>query len=123
MTKRGQLIAVNGNLYEYEGIVDAEYDKGIKYHKAYDVDIDEEGRLTAIGKTMYFTDEELSYRGINLTQKQWIGLTEHFIREEYDLTEEEIKDAAEDIVCRGFTITRIPLVEELPNYIAIYMNR
>lgn len=114
--KQGDLIAVNGVLYEYGGIED-------KLHKVYVVDIDEEGILTATHNSWYLTDAELSNRGINLTQNQWIGLTEHFLRQDYDLTEEEIKDAAEDIVCRCFAITRIPMVEELPNYIAIYMDR
>ena len=116
MLKAGDLIAVDGNLYDYVG-----YEEGI--HKVAVVDIDEEGILTNTHNTWYFTDEELSNRGIDLTQKQWIGLTEHFIRQDYDLTEEQIKDAAEDIVCRCFATTRIPLVEELPNYIATYMNR
>lgn len=116
--KPGDLIAVNGNLYDYIGI-----DEDTKMHKVSVVDIDEEGLLTNTHNTWYFTDEELSNRGINLTQEQWIGLTEHLIRQDYDLTEEEITDAAEDIVLRCFTVTRIPLVEELPNYIAIYMDR
>lgn len=120
--KQGDLIAVNGNLYEYGGIEKAEYSKAT-FHKVYVVDIDEDGILTATGITCCFTDEELSNRGIKLTENQWLGLTEYFIRQDYDLTEEEIKDAAEDIVCRCFATTRIPLVEELPNYIAIYMDR
>ena len=121
--KIGDLIAVNGNLYEYGGIEEADYTKNLKLHKVYDVDIDEEGILTSIGSTWYFTDEELSNRGIDLTEEQWIGLVKHFLHQDYDLTEEEIEDAANDIVCRCFTITRIPLVEELPNYIALYENR
>ena len=115
--KIGQIIAVNGVLYEYGGSEES------KLHKVYVIDIDEEGILTYTHSTWYFTDEELSNRGIDLTQAQWIGLTEHFIRQEYDLTEDEITDAAEDIVCRCFAVTRIPLVEELPNYIAHYMDR
>jgi hypothetical protein len=118
MLKRGQLIAVNGNLYEYD-----RYDKHLNVHFCTEVEIDEDGTLTATYVPCGFTDEELSNRGINLTQEQWIGLTEHFIRQEYVLDEEEIKEAAEDIVCRCFTVTRIPLVEELPNYIAHYMDR
>ena len=121
--KIGDLIAVNGNLYEYGGIENAEYSKGLTLHKVYVVDIDEEGILTSTGITWYFTDEELSNRGIDLTEEQWIGLVKHFLRQDYDLTEEEIEDAANDIVCRCFAVTRIPLVEELPNYIAIYENR
>jgi hypothetical protein len=121
--KTGDLIAVNGNLYEYGGLESAEYTKGLKLHKVYDVEIDEDGILTATHNPWYLTDRDLSNRGIKLTEKQWIGLTEHFLREEYDLTDEEIADAAEDIVCRCFATTRVPLVEELPNYIAIYMDR
>lgn len=121
--KQGDLIAVNGNLYEYGGIEETEYSKGLTFHKVYVVDIDEYGILTATGITWCLTDEELSNRGIELTEKQWLGLTEHFIRQDYDLTEEEIKDAAKEIVCRCFATTRIPLVEELPNYIAVHMNR
>ncbi len=113
--KAGDLIAVSGNLYEYIG-----YEEEI--HKVYDVEIDEKGILTVYG-VKSFSDEELSNRGIHLTEQQWIGLTEYFIRQEYDLTEEEISKTAEDIVCRCFPQSRIPLVEELPNYIAIYMNR
>ena len=119
--KIGDLIAVNGLLYEYGGTEKAEYSNET-LHKVHDVEIDEDGILTAIHSTWYFTDAELSNRGINLTEKQWIGLTEHFIREEYDLTEEEIADAAEDIVCRCF-VHGIPHFEELTNYIAEYMNR
>ena len=118
----GDLIAVNGNLYEYGEIEKAEYSKGT-FHKVYVVDIDKEGILTSTGITSYLTDGELSNRGIHLTEEQWLGLVRHFLRQDYDLTEEEIEDAAEDIVCRCFATTRIPLVEELPNYIAIYMNR
>ena len=121
--RAGDLIAVNGNLYEYEGMEDAYYTKNVKFHKASIVDIDEEGRMTSTGITTYFTDYEISNRGINLTEKQWIGLVKQFIEHEYDLTEEAIEEAVQDIVCRCFATTRIPLVEELPNYIAIYMNR
>lgn len=122
MYKEGTIIAVNGNLYEYGCKEKADYFNEI-LHKVYDIEIDEDGILTATYRSWYLTDAELSNRRIDLTEKQWIGLTEHFIREEYDLTEEEIHEAAEDIVCRCFAVTRRPLVEELPNYIAFYMDR
>ena len=118
MTRPGDLIAVNNNLYDY-----IEYDEKSKTHKVSVVDIDEEGILTYTHNTWYFTNSELARRGINLTQKQWIGLTKHFLNRDYNLTDEEIDDAANDIVCRCFVITRLPLVEELPSYIAIYMDR
>lgn len=121
--KKGDLIAVNGNLYEYGGIESAYYTKDLKFHEVYVVDIDEEGILTFTGITTYFTDEELSNRGIDLTKDQWFGLVKYFLERDYDLTEEDIEAAANDIVCRCFAVTRIPLVEELPNYIAIYEQR
>ena len=114
--KQGDLIAVNNNLYEYGGIQEG-------LHKVYVIDIDEEGILTHTCIPWYVTDEEISNRGIELTQRQWLGLTEHFIRQEYDLADEEIQEIAEDIVYRCFAVTRKPLVEELPMYITLYMNR
>lgn len=109
--KQGDLIAVNGKLYQYQGIE----------HKVYEVKIDDQGILASTSNPCYLTNIELSNRGIDLTENQWIGLTEHFIREEYKhLTEEAIKNISKDIV-RGFVTTRTPLVEELSNYIAIYM--
>ena len=109
------LITVNGGLYEY-----IRFDTKSNIHITSEVEIDEDGNLCGTYHFYGFTDEELANRGINLTEKQWIGLTEHFLRQDYDLTDEEISDAAEDIVCRCL---RTPLVEELPNYIAEYMDR
>ena len=114
MHRTGDLIAVNGNLYIYEGME-------VRYHKVCDVEIDEDGNLICPNTTWYLTDSELSNRGIDLTEKQWMGLTKHLLSKEYDLTDEAIQKATEDIVRRCFATTRMPLVEELPNYIAIYM--
>ena len=123
--KQGDLIAVNGNIYEYSG-----YDKDAKLHMVYEVEIDEDGILTATYVERVFTDEELKNNKINLTEKQWIGMVEYLLRNDYawskvlyNLTEEEIKDAAEDIVCREFAIIGVPLVEELSQRIETYMNR
>lgn len=116
--KSGDLIAINGSLYEY-----GSYDEKGKLHIAFVIDIDEDGRLTHTYNGWYFTDEELANNKIDLTLNQWCGLVAHFIREDYDLTEEEIEDAADDIVCRCLSVTGVPLVEELPNYIAEYMDR
>lgn len=125
MLRQGQLISVNGNIYEYGG-----YDKEFKVHLVYEVEIDEDGSLTITYVERAFTDSELSNRGIKLTDKQWLGIVKYMLRNDYawsnvlyNLTEKEIIDAAEDIVYRCFATTRIPLVEELPNYIAIYMDR
>lgn len=125
MYKQGTLIAVNGNLYEYGG-----YDKEFKVHLVYEVEIDDEGNLTATYVERAFTDSELSNRGIKLTDKQWLGIVEYMLRNDYawskvlyNLTEEEIETATEDIVYREFAILGIPMVEELPKIIETYMNR
>lgn len=122
--KPGDLIAVNGSLYEYGGIEEAYYTKDLKLHKVYVVDIDEDGNLTNTHIPCYFTDEELT-EGTKppLTVKQWCGIVETLIRNDYDLTEEEIETAAEDIVCREFTILGVPTVEELNRRIETYMDR
>lgn len=114
--KIGQLIAVNGNIYEYGGI---EKD-GL--HKVYVVDIDEEGKLTAIGSTWYFTDEEIKNSNIHLTQDQWYGVVKHFLEQNHCLTEEEIDEATEDIVGRCFVYGR-PKFNELEGYVECYLNR
>lgn len=119
MLKQGTLIAVNGNLYEYHG-----YDEVAKVHLVYEVDIDCDGILTATYTMCYFYPEQFT-EGLNkiqLTKPQWYGIVEHFIRQGYDLAEEAIADATEDIVGREFAYG-IPKFEELESYIAEYMNR
>lgn len=117
--KSGDLIAVNGDLYIYVG-----YDEKYKKHEVSVVDIDEDGNLTATHNDWYYRDEELTVGNKpNFTEKQWIGIVETLIRNDYDLTEEEVETAAEDIVCREFAILGVPTVEELNRRIEIYMNR
>jgi hypothetical protein len=116
--ERGQLIAVNGRIVEYD-----RYDKYLNIHFGTEVEIDEEGILTATYIPCCFNTEELANREINLTQEQWIGLTKHFIRQEYVIDDEEIHEAAEDIVCREFAILGVPTVEELYDIVETYMNR
>lgn len=123
--KQGDLIAVNGAIYEYVG-----YDKEFKVHLVNEVEIDDDGNLTATYVERTFTDSELSNREINLSNKQWLGIVEYMLRNDYawskvlyNLTEDEIKDAAEDIVYREFAIIGVPLVEDLSKVITTYMNR
>ena len=59
---------------------------------------------------------------MNFTKNQWYGIVAHFIRQNYELPEEEIADATEDIVGRCFAYG-IPKFNELTEYIADYMNR
>lgn len=120
--RKGNLIAVNGNFYEYGGIEKGEYSKAT-FHKVYMVDIDEDGILTATGITSYFTDEELKNNEIKFTKPQWYGIVEYFIRQYYNLTEEEINDAVEDIVDREFAYGRPKTIKELQKHIAVHMNR
>ena len=117
--ERGKLIAVNEGIYEYD-----RYDKYLKIHIATEVMIDEDGYLTATHIPHCFTDEELTDREEpTFTKNQWYGIVAHFIREgNFDLNEEEMEDATEDIVGRCFAYG-IPKFEELSEYIADYMNR
>ena len=122
--KQGQLIAVNGAIYEYGEIESGLYTKNLKLHKVYDVEIDEDGILTATYNSWYFTDEELTegIDKIQLTAKQWRGVVEFFLRQDYDLAEDEVVKATEDIVSRCFAYG-IPKFHELENYIADYLKR
>ena len=113
--ERGTLIVIDGNIYEYE------YDNDL-YHVVSEVLIDDEGRLTATYVTRAVSSEELKDNAVNFTQQQWCGIVEHFIRQDYDLSEEEISNAAEDMVYRCFAYG-VPKLEELPKYIAEYLNR
>jgi hypothetical protein len=122
MYKDGTIIAVNGNLYEYGTIESADFTKDLQLHKVYEIDIDEDGHLVSTGITNYFTTEELTNDTMHLTKKQWYGIVEHFIRYNYNFTEEGIIDATEDIVGRCFAYG-IPKIHELSDYIADYMNR
>ena len=123
MYKTGDLIAVNGNLYEYGNIESADFTKDLQLHKVYEIDIDEDGYLVSTGITNYFTTEELANNEVKFTKQQWYGIVECFIRQDYDdLSPEEITDATEDIAGRCFAYG-IPQIHELADYIADYMNR
>lgn len=116
--QKGTLISIGGNLYEYKN-----YEERLCVHFVTEVDIDDEGNLTATYIPRGFTDEELKDTAVKFTQQQWYGIVEHFIRQDYDgLTEEDIKTAVEDIVDRCF-VMNMPKFNELQEYIACYMNR
>lgn len=116
--ENGTLIAIGGNLYEY-----GHYDGDAKCHIAYTVEIDEDGNLTATYDAYAFADEELLDNKIELSPFQWEGLVRHFLLNDYEMTEEELGEVVEDIVCRGFAVTGLPTIEELPKYIDEYMDR
>ena len=118
--EQGQLVAVKGGIYEYVG-----FDEHLQRHKLSEIEIDEDGNLTATYAVCYMTDEEFAFSedGTDyFTNKQWYGIVEHFIRQGYDLTEEEVTEATEDIVGRCFAYA-IPKIHELADYITDYMNR
>ena len=117
--KRGQLIAVNGGIYEYD-----RYDKYLNIHFATGVEIDEKGILTATHIPCAFSNVEFAkgYNKTNFTQDQWYGIVEHFIRQTYCIDDEDITEATEDIVGRCF-VMNMPQFDELEDYIACYMNR
>lgn len=115
--EQGTLIAIGGNIYEYD-----RYEEQAKCHVVFEVGIDDEGHLTATYVPYAFTDGELKDNAVNFTESQWYGIVKHFIRQAHDLTEEDIQTAAEDIVGRCFAYG-IPTIEELPEYIAEYLNR
>ena len=117
MYKQGTLIAIKGAIWEYD-----QYDEVAKMHIAHEVEIDDEGNLTATYAPYAFTDEELKDNAVNFTQSQWYGIVAHFIRQAHDLTEEDIETATEDIVGRCFAYG-IPKFEVLPEYIAEYLDR
>ena len=115
---RGQLITVNGKIYEYD-----RYDKHLDIHFVSEVEIDEEGYLTATYVPCCFSTEGLKNDETHFTQHQWCGIVAHFIREgNFHLNEEEIENATEDIVGRCFAYG-IPKMHELADYIAEYMDR
>lgn len=117
--KAGDLIAVNDNLYDYVG-----FDEEARAYKVAVVDIDEDGNLTNTHNTWYLTEKELDdgFNKIALTEDQWYGVVAHIIRQNHDVTEEEIDEATEDIVGRCFRMN-MPQFNELEEYIACYMNR
>lgn len=115
---QGKLITINGNLYEY-----GHYDVDAKRHIAYVVEIDDNGNLTATYDAYDFADDELLDKQIELTPFQWEGLVRHFLVNDYELTEEELGEVVEDIICRCFAVTGKPTVDKLSEYIDEYMNR
>lgn len=119
MYEQGQLIAVNGGIYEYQ-----KYDEVAKVHLVAEVDIDDEGNLTATHILDYLYPEQLAEGNnkITLTQAQWYGIVAHLLRQSCKYSESAIAEATEDIVYRCFAIS-MPEFNELQDYIDCYMDR
>lgn len=111
------LISANGEIYDMIG-----FDEDVGLYKVAIVDIDEEGLLTSTLIPYYLSKEDLENKEIKLTEKQWMGMVCQMIGYYYALSEEEIDDAANDIVGRCFAITGTPLIENLFAYIKEYMQ-
>ena len=62
------------------------------------------------------------YLTFQYTKDQWRRIVEHFIRQEYDLTEAEIKKATNDIV-KEFTRRAPTTMSGFKSHLAIYMSR
>lgn len=62
------------------------------------------------------------YLTMNYTKDQWCRIVEHFIRQEYDLTEAEIKKATNDIV-KEFTRRAPTTMSGFKSHLTIYMSR
>lgn len=116
MYKAGAIIAVNGKIYEYVEKI------GTSLNILNEIEIDEDGRFSTTYHYTFVADKELANSKVNFTKNQWYGIVEHFIRQDYKLTEAEIAEATEDIVGRCFAYG-IPKFNELTEYIAEYMNR
>ena len=111
------LIVVQGNLYSYYG-----WDGHLQMHKVAEVDIDEDGIITATYIPAYFTEEEMQEgKMINLTQRQWIGLAEYYIRNYYSLEGEKCAVAAKEIIHKGLNSEMLS-VEKLLKYITEYLK-
>ena len=117
--EKGQLIVVNGQICEYNM-----YDKNLDVHYATEIEIDEYGHLTVTYAPLCFNPKEFTegYNKADFTEEQWYGIVDCLIRQNYDLSNEEIDDATDDIVGRCFVLN-MPPFDELEDYIACYMNR
>ena len=117
--KSGTLIAVNGAIYEY-----LKYEKEFGVHIVATVQIDQDGILTHTCLLASLSEEEFSRidKKQQFTKQQWYGIVEHFIRQLYEMTDEEIAEATEDIVERCFA-HGIPKFHELEDFIIDYMDR
>lgn len=113
------LIAINNRIYDYDKFDD---DSGM--HRVYEVDVDEEGWLTATYIPNFISDEEFrNNKGINLTCKQWVGIIKQMLTHLHNLDDDKAEDAANDIVCRCFVSTGVPKFEGLNEYLKNYLNR
>ena len=57
-----------------------------------------------------------------MTKHEWYEVVAKHIAENYNLSDEDVEMATEDIVGRCFCYG-VPTLAELPEYIAEYMNR
>ena len=112
------LLVIHGNLYSYW-----QWEEDIKMHKVMEVDIDEEGRLTATYIPAFFSEKEMEEgKEMKLTPKQWLGLTKFLIQDFYFPEEEKYEKEAEKLL-KNFFLSSSHLVEELPKFIKTYFEK
>ena len=92
-------------------------------HKVEVIDIDEDGILTSTGIPEFFSEKEIKEgKEMILTRKQWVGLTEFFIRNSLSPKKEEWEEKVEEIV-NEFLLFPIPLVENLKEFVEDYFKK
>lgn len=115
--KQGQIIAINGNLFEYGGIEPCSYSKGY-LHKVCEIDVDEDGVLTATSRTDFYVDEDLKNNEVKFTKPQWYGVIELLVRQNYDLTDGEVENLVKQVVEEDFANGVPNTLEKAEEYIS-----
>jgi len=120
--KKGKIISINGNLFEYGGIEPCEYSKGY-LHKVYEIDVDEDGVLTATSRTDFYVDEDLKNNEVKFTKPQWYGVIELLVRQNYNLTDGEVENLVKRVVEEGFANGEPNTIEEAEKCISARVNK
>lgn len=120
--KKGQIIAINQNLFEYGGVEPCEYSKGC-LHKVYEIDVDEDGVLTATSRTDFYVDKDLKNNEVKFTKLQWYGVIELLVRQNYDLTDEEVENLVKQVIEEDFVNGEPHTIEEAENCISTRVNK
>lgn len=115
--KQGQIIAIKGNLFEYGGVEPCAYSKG-HLHKVYEIDVDEDGVLTATSRTDFYVDEDLKNNEVKFTKTQWYGVIELLVRQNYNFTDGEVENLVKRVVEEDFANGVPKTLEKAEEYIS-----
>lgn len=119
--KQGQVIAINGNLFEYGGVEPCAYSKGY-LHKVYEIDVDEDGVLTATLRTCSYTAEDLKSNEVSFTKPQWYGVVELLVRQSYKLVDEEVENVVKQVV-ESFAGEMPKTITQAEEVISVYIKK